>query len=94
MKHGTNQLKDRVGEVSYTKYGTKATIVQYINYKKVLVKFHDNYGYEYFTSYENFKKGSLTNPYECRNKMELVLSVLENTILKNIASHITNGLQY
>ena len=31
-----NQLKDRTGEVSYTKYGTKATIIQYINNKKVL----------------------------------------------------------
>lgn len=50
--------------MSYTKYGTKATIVQYINWNRVLVKFQDDYGYEYFTSYGNFKKGSLTNPYD------------------------------
>lgn len=64
-----NELKDiRVGEVSYTKYGTKATIIEYINRRKVLVKFDDEYGYKYYTSYTNFKKGMLTNPYECRNK--------------------------
>ena len=33
-----NKLKDRTGEVSYTKYGTKATIVEYVNNKKVLVE--------------------------------------------------------
>lgn len=63
-----NQFKDRTGEVSYTKYGTQATIVQYVNNKKVLVKFNDDYGYQYYTSYMNFKNGTLTNPYECRNK--------------------------
>jgi hypothetical protein len=63
-----NQLKDRTGEVSYTKYGTKATIIQYINRRKVLVEFDDDYKYQYYTSYPNFKNGMLTNPYECRSK--------------------------
>lgn len=62
-----NQLKDyRVGEVSYTKYGTKATIVEYVNTKKVLVEFDDKHHYRYYTSYLNFKNGQLTNPYETR----------------------------
>lgn len=63
-----SQKIDRTGEVSYTKYGTKATIVDYINYKKILVEFDDEYKYQYYTSYGNFKRGQLTNPYERRNK--------------------------
>ena len=64
-----NQLKEnRIGEVSYTKYGTKAVIIEYVNYNKVLVEFQDQYKYSYYTSYLNFQKGMLTNPYECRNK--------------------------
>ena len=59
-----NQLKDRTGEVSYTKYGTKATIIQYINNKKVLVEFDDDYKYRYYTTYINFTHGRLTNPYD------------------------------
>lgn len=59
-----NQLKDRTGEVSYTKYGTKATIIQYINNKKVLVEFDDDYKYRYYTTYINFTHGKLTNPYD------------------------------
>lgn len=64
-----NKLIDgRIGEVSYTKYGTKAIIIEYINCKKVLVEFQDQYKYSYYTSYTNFQNGMLTNPYECRNK--------------------------
>ncbi len=63
-----NKFKDRTGEVSYTKYGTKATIIKYISTKKVLVEFDDDYKHQYYTSYKNFKGGALTNPYECRNK--------------------------
>lgn len=64
-----NQLKDyRVGEVSYTKHGTKATIVEYLNRHKVLVEFGDKFRYRYYTSYANFKHGNLTNPYEVRTK--------------------------
>ena len=59
-----NQLKDRTGEVSYTKYGTKATTVQYINNKDVLVEFNDDYRFQYHTTYINFKNGRLTNPYD------------------------------
>lgn len=59
-----NQLKDRTGEVSYTKYGTKATTVQYINNKDVLVEFNDDYRFQYHITYINFKNGRLTNPYD------------------------------
>ena len=58
-----NQLKDRTGEVSYTKYGTKATTVQYINNKDVLVEFNDDYRFQYHTTYINFKNGRLCTSY-------------------------------
>ena len=57
-------INDRVGEVSYTKYGTPAKIIDYISYSKVLIEFQDNYKYRYYTSYKNFKNGSVRNPYD------------------------------
>lgn len=63
-----SDFQNRVGEVSYTKNGTKATIIEYVGSKKVLVEFDNKYKYQYWTSYGNFRKGQLTNPYECREK--------------------------
>lgn len=57
-------MANRVGEVSYTRYGTKATIVEYVNNKKVLVEFDDEHKYRYYVSYINFKNGSISNPYD------------------------------
>lgn len=50
--------------MSYSKYGTKATILDYQNNKRVLIEFDDDYKFRYFTSYINFKNGSITNPYD------------------------------
>jgi len=55
---------DRVGEVSYTKYGTKATIVEYVNNKEVLIEFDDEHKYRYFVTYLHFKKGQIYNPFD------------------------------
>ena len=55
---------ERVGEVSYTSYGTPAIIKEYINSHKILVQFQDDYKYEYYTTYNYFIKGSLENPYD------------------------------
>lgn len=63
-----SDFQNRVGKVSYTKNGTKATIIEYVGSKKVLVEFNDKYKYQYWTSYGNFQRGQLTNPYECRGK--------------------------
>lgn len=64
----TNDIlrQERCGEVSCTKYGTKATLIEYINSRKVLVEFDDEYKYTYYASYTNFKDGKLTNPYDKR----------------------------
>lgn len=58
--------KIRVGEVSYTKYGTKAMIIKYVNRRKILVEFQDEFKYQYFTNYDNFASGQLKNPYDPR----------------------------
>ena len=63
---------DRTGEVSYTKYGTKAVIVEYKSNKEVTVEFQDEHKYRYCTSYINFKNGNLTNPYENRANKDFV----------------------
>lgn len=62
---------ERIGEISYTKHGTKAVIVNYINNKRVLVEFCDEYKYQYWTTYINFINGRLTNPYEPRSSRGL-----------------------
>ena len=55
---------DRTGEVSYTKYGTPAVIVEYKNNKEVLIEFQDEYKYQYTTSYSHFKNKAICNPYD------------------------------
>lgn len=59
-----SQKIDRTGEVSYTKYGTKATIIKYENNKNVLIEFDDEYKYRYYVSYINFKNNMIANPYD------------------------------
>lgn len=68
MKRHTNEeLKQiRVGEVSYTKYGTPTIILEYHSSKTILVEFQDEYKYQYCTTYPNFIKRQLTNPYDKR----------------------------
>lgn len=56
--------RERIGEVSYTKCGTPAIIVEYESWKNVFVEFQDEYKYIGKTSYGNFKKGQMKNPYD------------------------------
>ena len=55
---------NRVGEVSYTKYGTKAIIVEYKSNKDVVIEFQDKYKYRYSVTYLNFKNGTMLNPFD------------------------------
>ena len=54
----------RVGEVSYTKYGTKAIIIEYIGRSDIVVRFDDEFQYTYHTTYQRFKRGEIKNPYD------------------------------
>lgn len=56
--------ESRIGEVSYTKYGTKAIIKDYINCKKVLIEFQDKNRYQYYVEYKQFKLNQIENPYD------------------------------
>lgn len=55
---------DRIGEVSYTKYGTKAIIVEYKSNKNVVIEFQDDNRYRYSITYLHFKKGEFLNPFD------------------------------
>lgn len=59
-----NQLKDRTGEVSYTKYGTKATIIQYLGRNDIEIMFNDEFQHTMHTTYRRFKNGNIRNPYD------------------------------
>lgn len=58
-------IKNKIGETNTTSYGSHMTIINYIDYKNVIVKF-DGSGYEKTTSYEQFKDGKVKSPY-CRS---------------------------
>lgn len=60
----SQSVLERVGEISYSKYGTKATIIEYKSAHDVLIEFNDQYHYRYKTSYYNFRKGQIVNPYD------------------------------
>lgn len=51
---------ERVGEKYLTKNCGFCTVIQYINYKKVLVRFDD--GYEKWCEYGHIKSGNVKNP--------------------------------
>jgi hypothetical protein len=54
--------KDRIGEVSYNKYGSKMTIVEYKNSNDMTIEFDD--GHIRKTDYTSFKDGGVGNPYD------------------------------
>lgn len=55
-------LKDRTGQISHNIYGSKMTIIKYANAHDIFVEFEN--GYIVHTSYNNFKIGSVRNPYD------------------------------
>ncbi|MBY6838715.1 hypothetical protein [Clostridium botulinum] len=61
-------LKNRIGEISYNKYKSKMTIVEYNKSNDIIIKF-DN-GYEMKTRYQTFKNGSIKSPY-CKTIYEV-----------------------
>lgn len=56
-----NRIKD--GDIFATNGGCRCIVVEYVNYKKVLVKFLDEHGYEMLVDASNLRKGSIKNPY-------------------------------
>ena len=56
--------KTRIGEVSYTKYGTKAIIIQYFGRNDIVIRFEDGFQHTCHTTYHRFKNGNIKNPYD------------------------------
>lgn len=54
----------RLGEIRINKFGSKTMIVDYLNAEHVTIKFEN--GFTAITTYQNFIKGRVRNPYEKR----------------------------
>jgi len=52
----------RIGEISYNRYGSKMTIIEYNGIYKTKIRFSD--GYTKVVRYEHFKDGAVTNPFD------------------------------
>lgn len=55
---------ERVGEINYNKQGTQMKIIKYINSGNIDIEFQDEMKYKTNTTYNNFKKGNMSNPYD------------------------------
>ena len=56
--------KNRLGEINNNKFGTSMKIIKYNLRSDIRIKFLDKHGFEMDTTYDNFKKGQIKNPYD------------------------------
>lgn len=56
--------EQRLGEISSNKFGTPMKIIDYKNSANVTVEFQDEFKYEITTTYNNFKRKVIKNPYD------------------------------
>lgn len=60
-----NKIETRLGEIRKNNFGTEMQIVRYKNSSDIDVKFLDKDKFVYkHTTYNNFKKGQIKNPYD------------------------------
>jgi len=59
-----SKMIDRTGEININNNGTSMKIIKYINNKKVLVEFQDEFKYKTYVKYTAFQNGSVRNPYD------------------------------
>lgn len=57
------QKKERLGIIGHNKQGCLMKIIEYHSATDVVVEFQDEYKYTTTTSWNNFSKGSIKNPY-------------------------------
>lgn len=55
---------DRIGEISANRFGTKMIMIDYIRKDNIIVEFQDEHKYQTKTTYQNFIKGCVNNPYD------------------------------
>lgn len=58
-----NKDTNRLGEIRQMNCGDYAKIVEYNKYKDIVVEFQDNYKVRVHTTYYNFLRGQVKNPY-------------------------------
>ena len=56
-------FNDKIGEVSYNKFGSKMTIIEYLNARNVKIVFNDSNIIKN-VYYQWFKDGVVKNPYD------------------------------
>lgn len=56
-------MNERIGEISYNRYGTRIKIINYEGWNKVTIQFEDGYIKENIR-YSHFKEGSCISPYD------------------------------
>jgi hypothetical protein len=61
------KAEKRKGLINKTKSGTEMEIVKVLSYDKIIVQFKDEFRYEKEIHYNNFKRGTVKNPYDKTN---------------------------
>ena len=57
-------MKNRLGEVRKNSYGTEMIIVEYNGYENTVVEFQDEHRARVHTTYGNFIRSQVRNPYD------------------------------
>lgn len=55
---------DRIGEINTNRVGTQMVIIDYNRKDNIIVEFQDDHKYQIKTTYQNFIKGCVNNPYD------------------------------
>ncbi|MCI8605137.1 MAG: hypothetical protein HFE79_13510 [Ruminiclostridium sp.] len=58
------KIENRIGEVRKNNFGTSMKIINYRNCDNIVVEFQDQYKYQKNTTYVNFRRGQVKNPYD------------------------------
>ena len=55
--------EERLGAINYNSQGCQMKVIEYKDNKNIVIQFQDDYKYECITSWSNFEKGKIKNPY-------------------------------
>ena len=83
MGRSEEQREKRLGEARYNNRGQLMKIVEYNNAKNIVVEFQDKYMKRICSTYDNFIKGHIMNPFE-KNKIGEVGKNTAGCIMKII----------
>lgn len=58
------KIENRIGEVGKNNFGTLMKIIEYKNCDDIVIEFQDQYKCQKNTTYVNFRRGQVKNPYD------------------------------